>query len=81
MACFDLVLRLQAAGFTNGSMYRRNMVVQPGPLSAPPDKRSMDNPSFRIIDFGRAEREGDRYFHYSCADDRRRARGALQLWS
>ncbi len=36
-----------------GSIYARNIVVQPGPLSAPPDERSDDTPSFRIIDFGR----------------------------
>ena len=30
------------------------MLVQPGPLSAPPAERSLAAPSFRLIDFGRA---------------------------
>ena len=77
--CFDLVLRLQAAGVTNGSMFARNMVVQPGPLSAPPKERSMDDPSFRIIDFGRTLREGDEDFEYVCSLDQRRAREGLLL--
>lgn len=36
-----------------GSFYVRNIMVQPGPLSVPPEQRSYDTPSFRIIDFGR----------------------------
>ena len=34
-------------------MYSRNILVQPGPLSALPEERSPDTPSFRVIDFGR----------------------------
>ena len=30
------------------------MLIQPGPLTVPPSKRSLASPSFRIIDFGRA---------------------------
>jgi hypothetical protein len=30
--------------------------MQPGPLTRPPSLRSMDSPSFRLIDFGRSER-------------------------
>ena len=36
-----------------GSFYVRNIMSQPGPLTAPPEERSADTPSFRIIDFGR----------------------------
>ena len=48
-------MRLHHAGFLQGSLYVRNVVVQPGPLSAPPAARSRHCPSYRIIDFGRAE--------------------------
>ena len=52
--CYSLVCRLHLAGFLQGSMYVRNILWQPGPLWKPPQKRSRDTPSFRIIDFGRA---------------------------
>ena len=52
--CLSLVRRLQDDGLTNASMYLRNILVQPGPLSAPRDERTMEKPSFRLIDFGRA---------------------------
>lgn len=41
------------------SYFRRNVVVQPGPLTRPPKYRSLDSPSFRIIDFGRAQEYND----------------------
>ncbi|KAI1792713.1 hypothetical protein LXA43DRAFT_1060411 [Ganoderma leucocontextum] len=53
LRCLQLVKRLHAAGFAQGSMHVRNVVVQPGPLFAPPGARSYATPSFRIIDFGR----------------------------
>ncbi|KAI1792714.1 hypothetical protein LXA43DRAFT_311467 [Ganoderma leucocontextum] len=53
--CLKLVKRLHAAGFVQNSMYVRNVLVQPGPLCAPPEERSDATPSFRIIDFGRGE--------------------------
>ena len=49
----------------NGSMFLRNMVVQEGPLSMPREERTMEHPSFRVIDFGRGtsvERHGRRKF-------------------
>jgi hypothetical protein len=49
---------LHHADVLQQSAYARNMVVQPGPLTVPPHQRSMDTPSFRIIDFGRAEMIG-----------------------
>ncbi|KAI9069031.1 hypothetical protein FKP32DRAFT_1641399 [Trametes sanguinea] len=53
--CFSLVLRLHELGIEQGSFYVRNILIQPGPLSAPAAKRTFDQPSFRIIDFGRAQ--------------------------
>ncbi|KAI0329808.1 hypothetical protein GY45DRAFT_1324614 [Cubamyces sp. BRFM 1775] len=52
--CFSLMMRLHELRITQGSFYERNVLVQPGPLSAPPSMRTLDKPSFRIIDFGRA---------------------------
>ncbi|KAI9060033.1 hypothetical protein FKP32DRAFT_1578650, partial [Trametes sanguinea] len=51
----NLFERLHDAGFIQCSPYRRNMLVQPGPLSVPRKERSMNSSSFRIIDFGRGE--------------------------
>ena len=45
------------AGFIQGSVYTRNILIQPGPLTIPPSKRSLASPSFRIIDFGRADHD------------------------
>ncbi|KAH9834784.1 uncharacterized protein C8Q71DRAFT_849124 [Rhodofomes roseus] len=52
--CYSLMARLQLAEFLQGSMYVRNILWQPGPLWKPPQERSRETPSFRIIDFGRA---------------------------
>lgn len=49
-----LLKRLHKANFVQRSFYARNIVVQPGPLWLPPAYRSLDEPSYRIIDFGRA---------------------------
>jgi len=46
--------RLHDARFVQNSVYSRNILVQPGPLIHPREERSLDNPSFRLIDFGRA---------------------------
>jgi len=50
-----MFVNLHNAGFIQGSVYPRNILIQPGPLTLPPSKRSLASPSFRIIDFGRAE--------------------------
>lgn len=47
--------RLHDARFVQGSVYARNILVQPGPLTHLRAKRSSDNPSFRLIDFGRGK--------------------------
>ncbi|KAH9959957.1 hypothetical protein BC827DRAFT_424009 [Russula dissimulans] len=52
---FGLLDRLHAANFVQGSVYERNILIQPGPLNVPWAERSMQKPSFRIIDFGRGE--------------------------
>ena len=54
--CYSLLFRLHYERFRQGSFYDRNVLVQPGPLTAPPEQRSKKTPSFRIIDFGRGER-------------------------
>ncbi|KAI0649760.1 hypothetical protein C8Q79DRAFT_1006101 [Trametes meyenii] len=86
--CFNLYCRLGDAGFVQASPYTRNMLVQPGPLSVPPERRSLEQPSFRIIDFGRGEslslleRRGSsraRYFDGWVSDDQERAERALWL--
>ncbi|EKM57232.1 uncharacterized protein PHACADRAFT_254885 [Phanerochaete carnosa HHB-10118-sp] len=50
-----MMLRLHYSGFVQGSFFVRNIMVQPGPLTAPPELRSKKTPSFRVIDFGRGE--------------------------
>ncbi|KAJ7165585.1 hypothetical protein C8R43DRAFT_878460 [Mycena crocata] len=54
--CFSVFLRLHLAGFLQKSAFKKNILVQPGPLTVPPSKRSLKSPSFRVIDFGRASR-------------------------
>ncbi|KAI0329814.1 hypothetical protein GY45DRAFT_1324623 [Cubamyces sp. BRFM 1775] len=52
---YSLYEELHGGGFLQGSSYVRNMLVQPGPLSVPRAQRTMENPSYRLIDFGRGE--------------------------
>ena len=47
------MLRLNHLNIIQGSFYVRNVLVQPGPLSAPVEERSMDEPSFRLVSLGR----------------------------
>ena len=47
--------RLHNARFTQGSVFWRNILIQPGPLTKPHAERSQNSPSFRLIDFGRGE--------------------------
>ncbi|KAJ7123191.1 hypothetical protein C8R44DRAFT_582115, partial [Mycena epipterygia] len=51
--CFSMFLRLHLSGFLQKSAFKKNILVQPGPLIVPPHERSLESPSFRIIDFGR----------------------------
>jgi hypothetical protein len=39
-------------------MYHRNILIQPGPLNVPRVNRSLNEPSYRIIDFGRGRSGG-----------------------
>ncbi|KAJ7243194.1 hypothetical protein B0H12DRAFT_1131374 [Mycena haematopus] len=55
MFCFVFPHILHDQGFIQYSFYARNILVQPGPLTHPPDKRSLKTPSFRVIDFGRCK--------------------------
>ncbi|OCB91933.1 hypothetical protein A7U60_g773 [Sanghuangporus baumii] len=52
--CFSLIRRLHIAGYVHKSVYRRNFVMQYGPLQYSPFKRSKLHPRFRLIDFGRS---------------------------
>jgi len=54
-----MVIRLHDAGFIQRSIAPRNFLIQPGPLHFPPEKRSYETPSFRLIDFGRARNSND----------------------
>ena len=58
-----------------GSPYARNVLVQPGPLTHPPERRSLDTPSFRVIDFGRGEAYKER--EDMTHDERERARNGF----
>jgi hypothetical protein len=55
MECYSLFLRLSDEDIIQNSSYLRNILIQPGPLSVPPSKRSRATPSFRVIDFGRGQ--------------------------
>jgi hypothetical protein len=59
MICFTIPHRLSIAGFTQGSFYARNVLVQPGPLTHPLDQRSLKTLSFRVVDFGRCQSWSD----------------------
>ena len=43
------------------SFFARNILIQPGPLTVSPSLRSISTPSFRVVDYGRAECW--KYFH------------------
>ncbi|KAF8189812.1 hypothetical protein K438DRAFT_1832139 [Mycena galopus ATCC 62051] len=53
MICFAFIHRLSFDGFIQNSFFDRNILVQPGPLTHPPSQRSLETPSFRVVDFGR----------------------------
>ncbi|KAI0343573.1 hypothetical protein BDW22DRAFT_1328208 [Trametopsis cervina] len=54
--CMSLIHRLHLERIVQGSCHARNILRQPGPLYLPPEQRSSETPSFRIIDFGRGRR-------------------------
>ncbi|KAF8333631.1 uncharacterized protein EI90DRAFT_2916492 [Cantharellus anzutake] len=51
--CMSLLYRMHLENYKHGSAHVRNIVVQPGPLTLPPWRRSLKHPSFRMVDFGR----------------------------
>ncbi|KAF8193402.1 hypothetical protein BJ912DRAFT_848431, partial [Pholiota molesta] len=66
--CGALVYKFHHAGWVHGSVARRNIVRQPGPLNASPEERMMNSKkrngvgtdwSYRLIDFGRSRRYED----------------------
>ncbi|KAI0064498.1 hypothetical protein BV25DRAFT_1852313 [Artomyces pyxidatus] len=50
--CASLLFRLHSAGFTHGSVFERNIVMQLGDIEDDPRKKTQDR-RFRLIDFGR----------------------------
>ncbi|KAF9483235.1 hypothetical protein BDN70DRAFT_342828 [Pholiota conissans] len=61
--CAALVFKFHQGGWTHGSIARRNIVRQPGPLNAFPEQRKLnakkrggrgEDWSYRLIDFGRS---------------------------
>jgi len=74
-----LLHRLHAASFVQGSFYERNILMQPGPLTLPRTERSFNDPSYRIIDFGRGKCprvncESTEYWYFEAEEERKRAR-------
>ncbi|KAF9492036.1 hypothetical protein BDN71DRAFT_1433540 [Pleurotus eryngii] len=53
--CLSFLVRLYLEDMSHSSFYPRNIMVQPGPLSKAPKDRTMQHPSFRLIDLGRAD--------------------------
>ena len=56
--CFALYKYLHDAGFAQLSPDPADVLVQPGPLTVPPAERTLECPSFRLVDFGRARGRG-----------------------
>ncbi|KDR77176.1 hypothetical protein GALMADRAFT_155822 [Galerina marginata CBS 339.88] len=82
--CASLVYRLHLAGWVHNSLFRRNIVRQPGPLSAHPNMRALNayhgrgglgkDWSFRMIDFGRtthvSQTKGEEWEEYRKDEDK-----------
>ena len=73
------MLRLHENGFVQQSVSDRNLLVQPGPLTVAPEKRSLKTPSFRLIDFGRGMVRGDEDFETAVDKDRTSLRRLLKF--
>ena len=91
MKSLALLDRLHDAGFIFGHRkFPKNVVVQPGPLDAPPAQRTFDMPSFRIVDFAptlsldlerrrhHIDTHAEMRFKESCALEAERARERLE---
>ncbi|KAF8065394.1 hypothetical protein FPV67DRAFT_1419684 [Lyophyllum atratum] len=66
----SFIYRFHHLGWAHGSVYARNLLIQPGPLDVPPSERSKDNPSFRLIDFGRSYHVDDEESDRAWSGDR-----------
>ncbi|PPQ68570.1 hypothetical protein CVT24_005582 [Panaeolus cyanescens] len=73
----SLFNRFHCAGWTHQSLYQRNIVRKPGPISAHPDERLLNSQSnkgmgenwtFRMIDYGRSRNFEDE--KHPCYDGR-----------
>ncbi|TDL18078.1 hypothetical protein BD410DRAFT_775301 [Rickenella mellea] len=51
--CYSLLRRLHFEQITHNSAFHRNIVMQNGPLQEPPNRRTKDNPQFRLLDLSR----------------------------
>ncbi|KNZ76820.1 hypothetical protein J132_07005 [Termitomyces sp. J132] len=75
----SLFHRFHYAGWVHNSAFARNILIQPSPISLPPSKRNSENPSFRLIDFGRSYHceksqadfhwNNDKYFEKSLVEN------------
>ncbi|KAL0062106.1 hypothetical protein AAF712_011033 [Marasmius tenuissimus] len=54
--CAALLLRFHHLGWTHGSFYIRNIVVQRGDHADRPDEKNHEEKRFRLIDFGRSSK-------------------------
>jgi hypothetical protein len=70
---YSLFCRLHQVKIAQRSAALRNMVMQPGPLTVPPHKRSMAHASFRVIDFGSGR------IRDNCDSEKNQARSELML--
>lgn len=60
----SLVHRFHKAGWAHSSIAERNILVQPGPITALLSEHNtteQDKRSFRLIDFGRSVKDGPQY--------------------
>jgi len=82
LECYSLLLRLHHARVLQQSVFTRNILVQPGPLTQPPEKRSLETPSFRIVDFGRGkmfDEMGAHWIAYEVEWEKKQAQKELKL--
>ena len=80
----SLFVHLHNANLLHNSPFERDILVQPGPPTLPLERRSLETPSFRLIDFGltetlvcRKRRASNEYqeefeFNRDCSDENRR---------
>ncbi|KIY65467.1 hypothetical protein CYLTODRAFT_356774 [Cylindrobasidium torrendii FP15055 ss-10] len=85
---YSFAHRLHRRGIVHGAIEAPNVLVQPGPLSKPPSQRSIDTPSYRIVNWGAAlqsssvtRKEWDRLTHDEVEDAKEAFYGKFVLRS